>query len=62
MNRGFEQLARFLQKTTGCTSDPERLTEPGVEIWERGTNRVIEECQRYGMPPPTLEERAAALS
>jgi ATP-dependent DNA helicase RecG len=27
-----------------------------VEIWGRGTNRVIEECRRYGVPPPTFEE------
>jgi len=28
-----------------------------VEIWGRGTNRVIEECQRYGIVPPQFEER-----
>ena len=28
-----------------------------VEIWGRGTNRVIEECQRYGAAPPIFEER-----
>jgi ATP-dependent DNA helicase RecG len=28
-----------------------------VEIWGRGTNRVIDECVRYGVPPPTFEER-----
>jgi len=32
-----------------------------VEIWGRGTNRVIEECERYGMEPPTFEEQAGAL-
>lgn len=26
-----------------------------VEVWGRGTNRVIEECQRYGVEPPTFE-------
>jgi len=29
-----------------------------VEVWGRGTNRVIEECQRYGVDPPTFEEDA----
>ncbi len=28
-----------------------------VEIWGRGTNRVIEACLKYGVPPPTFEER-----
>lgn len=28
-----------------------------VEIWGRGTNRVIEECKRYGIDPPTFEEQ-----
>ena len=28
-----------------------------VEIWGRGTNRVIEECRRYGVSPPAFEER-----
>jgi len=32
-----------------------------VEIWGRGTNRVIEECKRYGVDPPTFEERGGAL-
>jgi ATP-dependent DNA helicase RecG len=32
-----------------------------VEIWGRGTNRVIEECRRYGIPPPTFEERGGSL-
>ncbi len=32
-----------------------------VEIWGRGTNRVIEECKRYGVPPPTFEERQGFL-
>jgi len=26
-----------------------------VEVWGRGTNRVIEECQRYGIAAPTFE-------
>ncbi|MBI5482122.1 MAG: putative DNA binding domain-containing protein [Deltaproteobacteria bacterium] len=29
-----------------------------VEVWGRGTNRVIEECRRYGIAPPTFEEDA----
>jgi ATP-dependent DNA helicase RecG len=28
-----------------------------VEIWGRGTNRVIAECKDYGIAPPTFEER-----
>lgn len=32
-----------------------------VEIWGRGTNRVIEECQRYGVDPPAFEEQAGGL-
>ena len=32
-----------------------------VEIWGRGTNRVIEECRRYGVPPPTFEESGGSL-
>jgi ATP-dependent DNA helicase RecG len=32
-----------------------------VEIWGRGTNRVIEECQRYGVSAPTFEEQAGSL-
>lgn len=29
-----------------------------VEVWGRGTNRVIEECRRHGVEPPTFEEDA----
>jgi ATP-dependent DNA helicase RecG len=29
-----------------------------VEVWGRGTNRVIEECQRYGIESPTFEADA----
>lgn len=32
-----------------------------VEIWGRGTNRVIEECRRYGVEPPTFEEQGGGL-
>lgn len=28
-----------------------------VEIWGRGTDRVVDECKRYGIEPPTFEER-----
>lgn len=28
-----------------------------VEIWGRGTNRVIAECERHGIAPPVFEER-----
>ena len=33
-----------------------------VEIWGRGTNRVIEECERYGIEPPTFEDRLVPCS
>jgi ATP-dependent DNA helicase RecG len=29
-----------------------------VEVWGRGTNRVVEECRRHGIDPPTFEEYA----
>jgi ATP-dependent DNA helicase RecG len=32
-----------------------------VEIWGRGTNRVIEECRRYGLEAPTFDEQAGAV-
>lgn len=32
-----------------------------VEIWGRGTNRVIEECQRYEIVPPQFEERSGSV-
>lgn len=32
-----------------------------VEIWGRGTNRVIEECKRYGVSPPTFEEQGGSV-
>ena len=32
-----------------------------VEIWGRGTNRVIEACERYGIAPPVFEERDGAV-
>jgi ATP-dependent DNA helicase RecG len=28
-----------------------------VEVWGRGTNRVIDECRRYGLAEPTFEDR-----
>jgi ATP-dependent DNA helicase RecG len=28
-----------------------------VEIWGRGTNRVIKDCERHGIAPPVFEER-----
>ena len=28
-----------------------------VEIWGRGTNRVIEACRKYGIAPPIFEEK-----
>ncbi|MCC7519888.1 MAG: putative DNA binding domain-containing protein [Verrucomicrobiae bacterium] len=32
-----------------------------VEVWGRGTNRVIAMCQRHGAAPPTFEERSGFL-
>lgn len=32
-----------------------------IEAWGRGTNRVIEECQRWGIDPPTFEERCGSV-
>ena len=32
-----------------------------VEIWGRGTNRVIEACEKYGIEVPTFEERGGAV-
>lgn len=32
-----------------------------VEIWGRGTNRVIEECKRYGVATPLFEERVGTF-
>jgi len=52
-------------------SHPSKLRNPliadafhrtgAVEIWGRGTNRVISECRRYGLAPPTFEEQGSAL-
>jgi ATP-dependent DNA helicase RecG len=32
-----------------------------VEVWGRGTNRVIEECRRYGVEVPTFEEQGGTV-
>ena len=32
-----------------------------VEVWGRGTNRVIAECRSHGIAPPTFEERQGFL-
>lgn len=32
-----------------------------VEVWGRGTNRVIEECERWGVEPPRFEVITGAL-
>ncbi len=32
-----------------------------VEVWGRGTNRVIAMCKHYGAPPPVFEERQGFL-
>jgi len=32
-----------------------------VEVWGRGTNRVIEMCKKHGADPPVFEERQGFL-
>jgi ATP-dependent DNA helicase RecG len=32
-----------------------------VEVWGRGTNRVIEECKRWGVEPPNFEVVTGSL-
>jgi ATP-dependent DNA helicase RecG len=32
-----------------------------VEVWGRGTNRVIALCKKHGSAPPTFEERSGFL-
>jgi ATP-dependent DNA helicase RecG len=32
-----------------------------VEVWGRGTNRVIAMCRKHGAPPPLFEERQGFL-
>jgi len=32
-----------------------------VEVWGRGTNRVIEECEKHGIEAPVFEERTGAV-
>lgn len=32
-----------------------------IEAWGRGTNRVIEECRKYGIEPPTFREESGML-
>jgi ATP-dependent DNA helicase RecG len=32
-----------------------------VEVWGRGTNRVLAMCREYGAPPPVFEERQGFL-
>jgi hypothetical protein len=34
-----------------------RRGRSAVEVWGRGTNRVIEMCQKHGAAPSTFEER-----
>jgi len=33
-----------------------------VEVWGRGTNRVIEMCEKHGAPPPVFEEKRGSSS
>lgn len=44
------QLSALLKKGEGVATG-------SVEIWGRGTNRVIEECKTYGIEPPSFEEK-----
>jgi predicted HTH transcriptional regulator len=30
-------------------------------VWGRGTNRVIEECRRYGVDAPTFEKQGGSV-
>ena len=32
-----------------------------IEMWGRGTNRVIEECRAWGIPAPEFEELAGSV-
>lgn len=32
-----------------------------IEAWGRGTNRVIDECKKYGLEPPTFREESGYL-
>jgi predicted HTH transcriptional regulator len=32
-----------------------------VQVWGRGTNRVIEMCREHGVAPPIFEERSGFL-
>lgn len=32
-----------------------------VEVWGRGTNRVIEMCEKHGAPPPVFQEKQGFL-
>ena len=33
-----------------------------VEVWGRGTNRVIEACHAYGIAPPEFKEEAGVVT
>lgn len=33
-----------------------------VEVWGRGTNRVIEACRTYGIDPPEFSEQAGVVT
>jgi predicted HTH transcriptional regulator len=38
-----------------------RCGRRAVEVWGRGTNRVIEMCEKHGVPPPVFEEKQGFL-
>ena len=38
-----------------------RRGRSAVEVWGRGTNRVIEMCEKHGAPPPVFEEKQGFL-
>ena len=38
-----------------------RRGRSAVEVWGRGTNRVIDMCEKHGAPPPVFEEKQGFL-
>jgi hypothetical protein len=38
-----------------------RRGRSAVDVWGRGTNRVIEMCEKHGAPPPVFEEKQGFL-
>jgi predicted HTH transcriptional regulator len=38
-----------------------RRGRSAVDVWGRGTNRVIEMCEKHGAPPPVFKEKQGFL-